>query len=115
MKEKTWAQYLEEKEEREYRQRQDDRKKEVLAAVIPALNAFGITDVDYVIEEKRHVLIVEGVQISSCEYNSIQAIMQEVAGYIFAKRWIPTHRKKNDPCIDSCVERITEHWKKEEK
>ena len=36
MKEKTWAQYLEEKEEREYRQRQDDRKKEVLAAVIPA-------------------------------------------------------------------------------
>lgn len=27
MKEKTWAQYLEEKEEREYRQRQDDRKK----------------------------------------------------------------------------------------
>ena len=80
MKEKTWAQYLEEKEEREYRQRQDDRKKEVLAAVIPALNAFGITDVDYVIEETRHVLIVEGVQISSCEYNSIQAIMQEVAG-----------------------------------
>ena len=71
MKEKTWAQYLEEKEEREYRQRQDDRKKEVLTAVIPALNAFGITDVDYVIEETRHVLIVEGVQISSCEYNSM--------------------------------------------
>lgn len=65
-----------------------------MTAVIPALNAFGITDVDYVIEETRHVLIVEGVQISFCEYNSIQAIMQEVAGYIFAKRWIPTHRKK---------------------
>lgn len=106
----SYEKYLEEKEEREYRQRQEERKKEVLAVVAPALNAFGITDVDYVIEKTQHALIVEGVQIASCEYNSIQAIMQEVAGYIFAKKWVPTHRKRNDPCMDSCVERITEHW-----
>ena len=74
MKEKTWAQYLEEK------------RMKVLSTIIPVLRPFGITKVDYEVnlETYQETLVIDDTRIG-CTCNSLEAILQEVIGYLFIK------------------------------
>lgn len=101
---KSWSQYLQEK------------RVEVLKTVKPILEPFDITEVDYVIDEntKQEILVIEKAKID-CSCNSIEAIIQEVVGYLFIKTWVPSSRiLYYDPHVNHCIEMITHYWIKEE-
>lgn len=105
MKEKTWAQYLEEK------------RMKVLSTIIPVLRPFGITKVDYEVnlETYQETLVIDDIRIG-CTCNSLEAILQEVIGYLFIKTWVPSSRiLAYDPCVDHCIGIITHCWVKEER
>lgn len=105
MKEKTWAQYLEEK------------RMKVLSTIIPVLRPFGITKVDYEVnlETYQETLVIDDTRIG-CTCNSLEAILQEVIGYLFIKTWVPSSRiLAYDPCVDYCIGIITHYWVKEER
>lgn len=105
MKEKTWAQYLEEK------------RMKVLSTIIPVLRPFGITKVDYEfnLETYQETLVIDDTRIG-CTCNSLEAILQEVIGYLFIKTWVPSSRiLAYDPCVDHCIGIITHYWVKEER
>ena len=91
--EKSWSQYLQEKR----------------------VEPFDITEVDYVIDEKTYqeTLVIDDTKIG-CTCNSIEAILQEVVGYLFIKTWVPPRILVSDPYVDHCVEVITHYWIKEE-
>lgn len=62
------------------------KRVEVLKTVKPILEPFDITEVDYVIDEKTYqeTLVIDDTKIG-CTCNSIEAILQEVVGYLFIK------------------------------
>lgn len=105
MKEKTWPQYLEEK------------RMKVLNTITPVLRPFGITKIDYEInlETYQETLVIDDTKVG-CTCNSIEAILQEVIGYLFIKTWVPSSRiLRYDPCVEHCIELITHYWVKEER
>jgi hypothetical protein len=63
-----------------------DKRTEILEAIKPICEAFGITEYDYVINYKRGIerLIVNGIEIG-CSCNSVSAVIDELIGYIFIK------------------------------
>ena len=66
-----------------------ERKKvEVLKAIKPICDAFGISDYDYIVSEEKGI---EMLRIYSqeimCSYNSVSAVIDELVGYIFIKKW----------------------------
>lgn len=64
------------------------KRIEVLEEIKPICDAFNI-EYDYIINEKKERLILNG-QAIGCSMNSIQAIKEEVIGYIFVNyydRW----------------------------
>lgn len=66
----------------------EQKRLEVLKAIKPICEAFGIKDYDYIVknEGQKEILVVEGTKIG-CSCNSILAIEQELIGYIFVKMW----------------------------
>lgn len=59
------------------------KREEVLNLIKPICNAFSIKGYDYIIEEdSREVLKINDVRIG-CTSNSLQAIVEELVGYIF--------------------------------
>lgn len=101
-KEKSWPQYLKEK------------RMKVLSTIIPVLKPFGITKVDYEVnlETYQETLVIDDTKIG-CTCNSLEAILQEVVGYLFIKTWVPPRILVSDPYVDHCVEVITRYWIKE--
>ena len=65
-----------------------DKRQQVLEAIKPICDAFGIKEYDYLIDEKNGIerLIVNGVKIG-CSCNSVMATIDELVGYIFVQRW----------------------------
>ena len=66
-----------------------ERKKvEVLKAIKPICDAFGISDYDYIVSEEKGI---ERLRIYSqeimCSCNSVSAVIDELVGYIFIKKW----------------------------
>ena len=63
-----------------------DKRVEVLKAIKPICEAFYIKDYDYVIQETGQIetLVLNGQRIG-CSCNSIEAVINEVIGYIFVK------------------------------
>lgn len=66
----------------------ENKRKEVLEAIRPICEAFGITDYDYIVQEsgQRERLKLKDVYIG-CTANSIDAVINEVIGYIFVTRY----------------------------
>lgn len=68
----------------------EQKRKEVLEAIKPICDVFGIKDYDYVVKEKgqrqRETLRINGTHIG-CSCNSVSAVIDELIGYIFIKRW----------------------------
>lgn len=66
--------------------RLQEKRIEVLKAIKPICEAFKIKDYDYVIQETGQIetLVLNGQKIG-CSCNSIDAVINEVIGYIFVK------------------------------
>lgn len=64
------------------------KRVEVLDAIKPICDAFGITDYDYEVKEsgQTELLRIKNTKIG-CSCNSISAIVDELIGYIFVTRW----------------------------
>jgi len=68
------------------------KRIEVLEAIKPICEAYGIVDYDYEVKEtsQTEVLRIETVRIG-CSSNSISAVIQELTGYIFIMTWRQRH------------------------
>lgn len=66
--------------------RLEEKRTEVLKAIKPICEAFNIKNYDYVIQETGQIetLVINGQKIG-CSCNSIEAVINEVIGYIFVK------------------------------
>lgn len=64
------------------------KRIEILSEIKPICEAFNITDYDYEIKEtgQREVLRIGDIRIG-CSMNSINAVVNELIGYIFIARW----------------------------
>lgn len=64
------------------------KRVEVLDAIKPICDVFGITDYDYEVKEsgQTELLRIKNTKIG-CSCNSISAIVEELIGYIFVTRW----------------------------
>lgn len=86
------------------------KRREVLNAIKSIMEAFGITDYDYVVNEEgcqRETLIIEGQKIG-CSANSVSATINEVIGYLFVEiyakdRWIGRYKTQT-------LKAIKEYW-----
>lgn len=63
-----------------------EKRLEVLKEIKPICEAFNITDYDYVIEKGIERLRLYETYIG-CSSNSVSAVVDELIGYIFIKRW----------------------------
>lgn len=65
-----------------------EKREQVLEAIKPICEAFGIEDYDYIVEKNEIIerLVINGQQIG-CSCNSVSAVIDELIGYIFVKRW----------------------------
>ena len=65
-----------------------DKRLEILEAIKPICDAFGITDYDYEVDIEKGI---ERLRINStsigCSCNSALATINELIGYIFITRW----------------------------
>lgn len=73
--------------EREFEYLQEKRT-DVLKVIKPICDAFGIQKYDYEISKEGHreVLKINDTRIG-CSCNSISAVIDELIGYIFIKKW----------------------------
>ena len=65
-----------------------EKRLEVLKAIKPICDAFEISNYDYEITEEglREFLRLNDTRIG-CSCNSVRAVVTELIGYIFIKRW----------------------------
>jgi hypothetical protein len=64
-----------------------EKRIDVLKAIKPICDAFGITDYDYeIMTAHREILKINDTRIC-CSCNSVRAIVDELIGYIFITRW----------------------------
>jgi len=83
-----------------------EKRKEVLQAIEPICKGFNIINFDYVIggEIYEEVLQIENIQIN-CNYNSIQAIKDELLAYIFVTKY-----NRNSKELRDIKEKIQNGW-----
>ncbi len=64
------------------------KRDRILKIIDPICHAFGIDEFDYVVDKdsKNEYLVLPGGKIS-CTSNSESAIMDELIGYLFVKRY----------------------------
>lgn len=69
-------------------ERLKEKRLEILEAIKPICEAYGIDDYDYEIDSygQREVLRIGDTHIG-CSGNSIHAVKQELTGYIFISMW----------------------------
>lgn len=64
----------------------EQKRIEILEKIKPICEAFKITDYDYHVEKGIERLRIYETYIG-CSLNSIDAVIDELVGYIFVKRW----------------------------
>ena len=88
------------------------KRVEVLEAIKPICDAFKISDYDYEISEtgQKEVLRLNNTRIG-CSYNSVSAVVNELIGYIFIKRWC--HDRNLGAFSKQAQNVIRQYWIKE--
>lgn len=66
----------------------DKKRSDVLEAIAPICSAFKIDDYDYIVSEtgQHETLRIYDTRIG-CSCNSIDAVIDELIGYLFVKRF----------------------------
>ena len=87
----------------------EKKRLEVLAEIKPICDVFKITDYDYEIDTERGTekLKIYDTYIG-CASNSISAIVDELIGYIFIRRWC--RNRSLGAFSTQCKNRIREYW-----
>lgn len=87
----------------------EEKRKEVLESIKPIMEAFKITDYDYLVKTsgQTETLVINGQKIG-CSGNSISAVIDEIIGYLFVKiyarqRYIGAFRTQT-------LNKIKEYW-----
>ena len=95
-----------EQEEKKY---YEEKKQKVLDAIAPICEVFNIKEYDYQIQQYplSEVLTLNGQKIG-CTCNSIEAVVTEVIGYIFVKRFCTY--KHLGAFQKQTLNRIKEYW-----
>lgn len=86
------------------------KRNEVLDAITPICEAFGIADYDYIVDGKiyRETLKLNNTYIG-CTCDSLEAIMNELISYIVIKRKVDLGAFKNQ-----AIKYLERHWWKDE-
>jgi hypothetical protein len=87
------------------------KRSEVMQAITPICNVFGIKDFDYMFDEKQERLRLNNTLIN-CGLNSVSAVVDELVGYIFVTRWC--RNRYLGAFKTQTLNRIREYWVKEE-
>jgi len=92
-------------------EQREAKKLEVMNAIKPICEAFGIKNFEYIMTEHTERLRLNNTLIG-CYSNSVSAVIDEVIGYIFVaryckNRYIGAFRTQTLNCI-------REHWIKED-
>lgn len=87
----------------------DKTKREtILEAIKPICEVFGITDYDYILNDEKERLVVEGQEIGT-RLNSVGAVIDELINYI----WCETFASNR--CLGAfekqTMNRIKAYWK----
>ena len=65
-----------------------NKRDEVLQAITPICNVFGIKDFDYIVDADKQI---ERLKLNNtligCSDNSVSAVVDELIGYIFVMRY----------------------------
>lgn len=88
-------------------ERYESKKAEVMQAITPICNVFGIKEFDYIINDKQERLVLNNTQIG-CRSNSISAVVDELIGYIFVTRWC--RNRFLGAFKTQTLNRIREYW-----
>ena len=90
------------------RETQDKTKRErVLEVIKPICEVFGITDYDYILNDEKERLVVEGQEIGT-RLNSIGATVMELINYI----WINTVAENRSFCFEKqCLNSLKRYWR----
>lgn len=85
-----------------------DKRKKVLKTIKPMCEAFGIKDYDYIINESNQAefLRINETKIG-CSSNSIDAVVDELIGYLFIKRWC---RTRSLGCFDTQSKNVIKRY-----
>lgn len=83
------------------------KENRVLEIIKPICKAFEIKDYDYICNNEKELLVVEGQEIC-CRSNSIGAIVMELVNYI----WINTVAENRSFCFQTqCLNSLKRYWK----
>ena len=87
----------------------ESKRKEVLEAIKPICDVFGIKDYDYIVKKtgQRETLRLNDTLIG-CSCNSISAVVDELIGYIFIKRFC--RNRSLGAFSTQTKNKIREHW-----
>jgi hypothetical protein len=91
-------------------EQRDAKKAEVLEAITPICKLFEIEDFDYIYDEQHERLRLNDTLIG-CSCNSVSAVVDELIGYIFVKRWC--HNRYLGVFKTQTLNVIREYWVKE--
>lgn len=85
------------------------KRIEVLETIKPYCDLFKIKEYDYIVQEvqQRETLVLNGQKIG-CSCNSMQAIIDEVIGYIFVKGYC--HNRYIGAFKTQTINVITQYW-----
>ena len=83
-----------------------EKRLEVLKEIKPICEAFNITDYDYLIEKGIERLRLYETYIG-CSSNSVSAVVDELIGYIFIKRW---YRSRTLGAFDTQVKNVIKRY-----
>lgn len=65
-----------------------EKRLQILEEIKPICEAFKITDYDYEVDEEKGIERLRLYDTSiGCSCNSVSAVVDELVGYIFIKRW----------------------------
>lgn len=83
------------------------KRKEVLEAIKPICEAYGIEDYDYIVSEKapREILRIYDTKIG-CSDNPIFAIKQKLTGWIFINMW----KGRGLGCFDTQTKNVIKRY-----
>ena len=82
------------------------KRKKVLKKIKPICEAFNIKEYDYLINDNKEFLAIYETKIG-CSGNSVNAIVQELVGYLFIKHW---HKRSLGHFDTQTRNVIKEYW-----
>lgn len=91
----------------------EEKRKEVLIAIVPICKAFGIKDFDYIVNSEKgtETLKLEDTLIG-CSLNSVSAVIDEIIGWLFVYSFC--RNRSIGAFKTQTLNVVKRYWKKED-